>query len=691
MPILPLAAFTIFALPSSAELIPLDTGTPAQSSQVGGFAAGNALDDVSNFTHTQGTDDNPTWQVLLPETYAFGVIEAFNRAASGGVLDCCPSRLRDITIQVLEFNGDVTTDFTGGTVVFESDLLNAENVVGGGTDSSGPVSLTADAGGARGNMIRIIRTPDPDLSGTGGLGNADEAAVLSLDLVTADGLVKSLELAPVRVDTEGKHIVPSSTVIGEAVGTLTFISGVEQDATFTFVAGEGDSDNSLYSIGGPDNDQILVNTDLSAVDGVAHSVRILATAVGEDPLEGAFAFTITGDSDDDGLPDSWEVMFGVLGDFSTGGNADGDGLTDEQEFAEGTDPSKADSDDDNVDDDVELADGTNPLNPDSDEDGLDDGAEKTAGSNPALADTDNDGLTDGDEVNIHGSNPVLVDSDNDTFDDALEVARGSDPADRNSVPIFGALVPLSSGIVAQSSQLGGFAAENALDEIVNFTHTANSDDNPTWQVLLPETYSFEVLEIFNRQASDGALGCCPSRLRDITVEIVEFEGDVFTDFTGGTVVYSSELLNPENVLGGGTASGGPVSLIVDAGGAAGNMLRIRRTPDPDLSGSDGAGNADEGSVLSIDLVTAEGSIGGGTPLAITEMSYDAATQRITLSWSSKKNHTYGVFFGYDLIDFDADVDDSIPSMGETTTFTFSNPEPNTSKLFFHVIETRPGG
>ena len=47
--------------------------------------------------------------------------------------------------------------------------------------------MTAAPGGAVGNMIRIIRTRDDDLSGTGGAGNADEASVLSMDLVTADG------------------------------------------------------------------------------------------------------------------------------------------------------------------------------------------------------------------------------------------------------------------------------------------------------------------------------------------------------------------------------------------------------------------------------------------------------------------------------------------------------------------------
>jgi len=200
-------------------------------------------------------------------------------------------------------------------------------------------------------------------------------------------------------------------------------------------------------------------------------------------------------------------------------------------------------------------------------------------------------------------------------------------------------IPLDTGIPAQSSQLGGLAAGNALDDSVNFTHTLNSDANPTWQVLLPETYSFGIVEVFNRASSNGTLDCCPSRFRDITIEIVQFDGDVTTDFTGGVVTYSSALLNPENVIGGGVATSGPVSLTANADGAAGNMIRIIRTRDDDLSGSGGAGNQDEASVLSLDLVTAEESVGGGSPLKITEIALDEATGMITLTWNSKQNRT----------------------------------------------------
>jgi hypothetical protein len=169
-------------------------------------------------------------------------------------------------------------------------------------------------------------------------------------------------------------------------------------------------------------------------------------------------------------------------------------------------------------------------------------------------------------------------------------------------------IDLSAGTAAQSTQLGGFVPENALDDVVNFTHTDASDENPTWQVLLPESYAFDSVTIFNREASDGATNCCPSRLRDITIQIVQFEGDVTTDFTGGEVTSSSGLLNPENTLGGGVNTAGPVSLTDHPGGAVGNLIRVIRTPDPDLSGTGGAGNTDEGSVLSLDLVLAEGTL-----------------------------------------------------------------------------------
>jgi len=90
------------------------------------------------------------------------------------------------------------------------------------------------------------------------------------------------------------------------------------------------------------------------------------------------------------------------------GDTDGDGLSDEDEVALGTDPLNKDFDIDGLLDGREVNQiGTDPLNDDSDGDGLKDGAEVDQyGTSPLSADTDGDGATDGDEVFTYGTNPI---------------------------------------------------------------------------------------------------------------------------------------------------------------------------------------------------------------------------------------------------------------------------------------------
>jgi hypothetical protein len=125
------------------------------------------------------------------------------------------------------------------------------------------------------------------------------------------------------------------------------------------------------------------------------------------------------DRDNDGLPDFWEELYapGDLDELSTGGDADGDGLNDEAEFA-------AD---------------TNPIVNDTDDDGLTDGVEADptevgySGTNPLVADTDGDGRSDGAEVNdAPTTDPLDRDSDDDGVVDGVEVSSGTDPNDAGS-------------------------------------------------------------------------------------------------------------------------------------------------------------------------------------------------------------------------------------------------------------------
>ena len=147
------------------------------------------------------------------------------------------------------------------------------------------------------------------------------------------------------------------------------------------------------------------------------------------------------DTDGDGLPNWWEIRYGLNPNDATGangasGNPDADGLTNLQEYNIGS---------------VRFPGGTSPVNADTDADGVNDGPEVNridpqtllpAPTNPLLADTDGDGLKDGAEtdtcvyvsVNNTGSDPLKVDTDGDTFSDGLEVAQGSLPCDPLSIP-----------------------------------------------------------------------------------------------------------------------------------------------------------------------------------------------------------------------------------------------------------------
>jgi hypothetical protein len=106
------------------------------------------------------------------------------------------------------------------------------------------------------------------------------------------------------------------------------------------------------------------------------------------------------DTDGDDLADRWEhEHYGDLSpDGTTDNDADGgpDGLTQAEEYLNGTDPQKADTDGDGLNDGDEVkAHGTDPLDADSDGDRMNDGWEVEHGLNPLYAmdarfDTDGD-------------------------------------------------------------------------------------------------------------------------------------------------------------------------------------------------------------------------------------------------------------------------------------------------------------
>ena len=112
------------------------------------------------------------------------------------------------------------------------------------------------------------------------------------------------------------------------------------------------------------------------------------------------------------------------------GDTDGDGLSDAEELAYGSDPLNRDYDGDGLLDGEEAYQyGTDPVNNDTDGDGLVDGEEAYQyGISPLSTDSDGDGLGDADELFVYGTGPAAFDTDGDGVSDGEEVFNiGSNP------------------------------------------------------------------------------------------------------------------------------------------------------------------------------------------------------------------------------------------------------------------------
>ncbi|MFC1632808.1 hypothetical protein ACFL1U_01535 [Patescibacteria group bacterium] len=145
------------------------------------------------------------------------------------------------------------------------------------------------------------------------------------------------------------------------------------------------------------------------------------------------------DSDFDGIQDYFEST--VYGTDPQKRDTDEDGRNDKEEIEEGSDPffkdeegDKAfDSDKDGLPDWKEQKIyHTNPRREDTDDDGMPDQVEIDQGSDPTQSgtdvfDTDNDGLSDYLERSVYRTEILESDTDKDTIPDKEEIEKGSDP------------------------------------------------------------------------------------------------------------------------------------------------------------------------------------------------------------------------------------------------------------------------
>ncbi|HIL54989.1 MAG TPA: hypothetical protein EYG40_08125 [Verrucomicrobia bacterium] len=441
---------------------------------------------------------------------------------------------------------------------------------------------------------------------------------------------------------------------------------------------------------------LTTNADFSNVDTGAfvaddgHNFIISARVGGanEDLFIDNLVITVDGtdDADRDGLPDYWEEKYGV---DDPEGDPDNDGLTNIEE--------------------LELR--TKPDTADTDEDGLNDGDEiNVTETNPKKADSDNDGLLDGVETNTGtfvskddtGTDPNNADTDDDGFGDSIEVAQGSDPSDKNSLPDVPVITLLGVGT--------GALLQNDLTDPENDGVEGPTDPGPpqtagtdfNWISINASDENYfsgqgagneGAFDLFDNTTGGGAAKwCCAGAPQWITVE---FEEPVSISHFVVAASNDSISHNRAPLDWGiyGSNDGESFEPIFEQSDDEPiwkadeevYLFNLPRPSDPytfikyDVTRTNG-GNHEIGELEYF------GEVGAGALNEIVEINYEKDTENIELTWNSRPGKTYGIFYSLNLEEFDADVDDGIiGEEGETTSYSFENPEPGVPKIFFRVM------
>lgn len=412
------------------------------------------------------------------------------------------------------------------------------------------------------------------------------------------------------------------------------------------------------------------------------------------------------DTDDDGLPDSFEQAIIdadpsdtiiTLTDVLPSDDFDNDGSDNEEEFNRLTDPVDEDSDDDLALDGSEdgggvwvsaTETGTNPLIPDTDGDGVLDGVE-----NPDL---------DYDPQNPTaqpGSDPHQNDSDQDGYRDGRELEDGTDPTDPLSFldPFAIAVARFDFNAPGSPTLSDWTAAEsgNGTNGIVSVTTEAiggvtvdtrdrptENTDGPAGDLARNDLWRDFVFANGSLDSAPGSglkltlTGLAPLTIYPITIWAFDEASNNGRQADWGETGKETTLLTFPTSPDPSTLE--DYSITFEASTDATGTLVIDgivATEDPDVSHN----------VFVNALVV--GRPTGSNQLEISLIEYDAEAGRVALTWNSLPGGLYSVNFSSDLQNWDAEIADNIPATegSQTTRFEFSNlglP----SKGFFRVSQ-----
>jgi hypothetical protein len=219
-------------------------------------------------------------------------------------------------------------------------------------------------------------------------GTVTSGASASLYTVPANGVVSVTDIV-----FQSPAPVPTTLILASPLATFNQQS---QTAQLTLTATYSDGSTADVTAAALGSAYRSSNPTIAAVDaGGVVTAQASGTAIISASYEGALAVlqlqvVLSGSTVDDGIPDDWKIAHGLNPNdpLVAYEDPDNDGLSNLEEYQNGTDP-----------------------------------------HNP---DTDGDGLSDGDEVHLYHTNPLLWDTDGDGISDGVEVRTGSDPLNIHS-------------------------------------------------------------------------------------------------------------------------------------------------------------------------------------------------------------------------------------------------------------------
>jgi hypothetical protein len=282
-------------------------------------------------------------------------------------------------------------------------------------------------------------------SGTGQLrvratcvsGGVTRSGQSSLITVPLNGVVS---VGDITFDTP--QPIPASLTLGSPGGPLT---AGGQTLQLAVTAAYADGSQADLTPGATGTGYVSSNAAVASVDGNGVvTAHLSGTAVISALNEGVIAVTqvqvvLSGSTVGDGIPDDWKVAHGLDPNdpYCALEDPDNDGLTNLEEYQNGTDP-----------------------------------------HNP---DTDGDGLSDGDEVHIYHTNPLLWDTDGDGISDGVEVQTGSDPLNIHSFNLAAALSSITVSPAAFTLVFNTVSGEASRQLVA----TGNVIDGRTIDLLNP--------------------------------------------------------------------------------------------------------------------------------------------------------------------------------------------------------------